>query len=442
QRISVMKRAGWLAHPADSLSVTLGATLATFPLTAYSFGIVSLVGLPATFFAMLSLPGIILVSAAAAALGLFLYPLAQLFAWVDWLFLSYFIQVVRAFDALPFASRQIAISAWQVWGYYVFLAAGLAAYSYKQVSSRLLSSVASGCRKATATAGGLILARPQLWCLGFLLAASLAWAAALTQPDDRLHVSFLDVGQGDAVLISRGAQQVLIDGGPNAGRIALELGERIPFHDREIELVVSTQPQADHLAGLVEVARRYRVGRVAEPGLTSESATYQRWQKVMDEARIPRHVLRAGYEIDLGRGVKIEVLNPPQPFLKGTSDDLDNNGLALRLVYGEVSFLFTADIRQDAERELVGQRARLASTVLKVAHHGSRTSTGDGFLHAVSPEAAVICSGKDNPFGHPHREVLERLKSRLGNQVYLTATQGTVEFITDGKRLWVTTDRQ
>ncbi|MBA7649707.1 hypothetical protein ES703_57505 [subsurface metagenome] len=162
------------------------------------------------------------------------------------------------------------------------------------------------------------------------------------------------------------------------------------------------------------------------------------WLELVEQKQIKHEIARAGQELDLGNGLKIEVLNPPAADFEGTSSDVDNNGVVLRLTSGKVSFLFTADIRQEAEFELVGQRANLRSTVLKVPHHGSRTSTTPQFLAAVAPEIAVISVGADNRFGHPSLEVLKRLKEKLGeDNVYRTDTHGTTEFITDGERLWV-----
>ena len=136
------------------------------------------------------------------------------------------------------------------------------------------------------------------------------------------------------------------------------------------------------------------------------------------------------------------MLNPPEEFFKGTSADVDNNGVVLRLSWGEVSFLFTADIRWEGEFGLIKQRANLRSTVLKVAHHGSKTSTTPQFLSVVAPEVAVISVGANNTFGHPNPEVVERLRERLGeDSIYLTSENGTIEFITDGEKLWVKAER-
>ena len=242
-----------------------------------------------------------------------------------------------------------------------------------------------------------------------------------------------------AILIQTpNGQNILIDGGPDPQTISLELSKKLPFWDRTIDLVVCTQPHADHVTGLVEVLLRYDVKQVLEPGVSYNSSIYQEWLRLVEDEGIEYNIARAGQEIDLGNGIKIEVLNPPASLWEGTSDDVDNNGVVLRLSWGQLSFLFTADIREDVEFELIGQRANLKSTVLKVAHHGSETSTSPQFLAAVNPAVAVISVGANNTFGHPGPEVWERLINRLGeDNVYRTDEDGTIEFITDGEKLWV-----
>ena len=136
------------------------------------------------------------------------------------------------------------------------------------------------------------------------------------------------------------------------------------------------------------------------------------------------------------------MLNPPMTILTGTESDIDNNGVVLRINMGSVSFLLTADIMWEAEFELMACRANLTSTVLKVAHHGSNTSTTAEFLAVVNPKLAVISVGEGNPFGHPTDEVMERLTEKLGAEnIYRTDEQGTIEFITDGERLWVRVEK-
>jgi competence protein ComEC len=425
----------------DVFAASLAAIAAVAPLIAYNFGTVSLVGLPATFFALPALPFIIVASALVAFVELIATAAAQILGWLAWLFISYLIALVRGFDALPYSSLEVGpISPWYVMGYYAVLAGVIAFINYRTRLADFSSRLTSGAHRV---AQGIPKSRlgisPKWLVLPLFLVAVLVWSVALTQPDGRLHVSFLDVGQGDAILIQTpNGQDILIDGGPDPQKINLELSEKLPFWDRSIDLVVCTQPQADHLTGLVEVLQRYRVERALDPGVHYDSAIYQEWVRLIQIKGIEHSVARAGQEIDLGSGVRLEVLNPPENFWEGTSHDVDNNGVVLRLSWGMVSFLFTADIRAEAELELVMQRAHLKATVLKVAHHGSDTSTSPQFLATVDPEAAVVCVGADNPFGHPSNQVMGRLIDRLGqDSVYRTDQDGTVEFITDGERLWV-----
>jgi competence protein ComEC len=260
-------------------------------------------------------------------------------------------------------------------------------------------------------------------------------------PDANLHVSFLDVGQGDAILIQRGNQQILVDGGPSPQAIAFALGKKMPFWDRTIDLVILTHPDADHFTGLVEVLQRYKVKQVLYPDLDFKSNIYDEWLNLLKEKNIKYTLAKAGQEIDFG-DIIIEVLNPQMPLLTSTESDIDNNGVVLRLRMGEVSFLLTADIMWEAEFELIARRANLTSTMLKVAHHGSSTSTTAEFLAVVNPRLAVISVGEGNPFGHPSDEVLDRLEQKLAQEnIYRTDERGTIEFITDGERLWVGAER-
>jgi competence protein ComEC len=425
----------------DGFAATLAATVAVGPLIAYNFGIVSLVALPATFFSLPALPFIIVTATLVAFAGLLAPLVAQILGWLAWLFLSYLIFVVQGFDALPFSSFQVTtVSSWHIWGYYAILAGVIALLNHRKQLADFSSSLTSGIKKVAEGIPKPRLGFSTKWLiLPLLIVAILVWAVALTTPDDRLHVSFLNIGQGDAILIQTpNGQDILIDGGPDFQKINLELSKKLPFWDRTIDLVVCTQPQADHVTGLVEVIQRYKVNQVLEPGVSYNSSIYQEWCNLVEDKGIEYSIARAGQEIDLGSGIKIEVLNPPESLFEGTSHDVDNNGVVLRLSWGQVSFLFTADIREEAEFELIGQRANLKSTVLKVAHHGSETSTTSQFLAAVDPEVAVISVGADNTFGHPSPGVMERLIDRVGEEnVYRTDEDGTTEFITDGERLWL-----
>lgn len=429
----------------DSFAVTLAAILATWPIIAYYFHIVSFVGLPATFFAVLALPGIIITSALVAGVGLIAPILAQVIGWASWLFISYFMLVVRAFDAVPFSSIRLeSIAAWQIWIYYATLALIAASIYYRHQLTSLFRLTISKLSSQTSQASELFSKVPKKWIITpLLIAAILLWAAIINTPDDKLHVSILDVGQGDAILVQTPSHQnILIDGGPSPRAIDLELSKKLPFWDRTIDLVILSEPQADHMAGLIEVLRNYKIKQIIEPDIAYNSTSYQQWRSLVETEEVGHQFAHAGQKIDLGDGIKVDVLNPPSTLLQGTSDDVDNNGLALRLSWDRVSFLFTSDIGKEAEWYLIAQRANLKSTVLKVAHHGSLTSTSEQFLAAVSPEIAVISVGAENRFALPRAEVVDRLVTKLkSDRIYSTSINGTIEFITDGIGLWLKHDK-
>jgi competence protein ComEC len=275
-----------------------------------------------------------------------------------------------------------------------------------------------------------------------LVPAFLTSYAAVTLPDDNLCVSFLDVGEGDAALIQQGSHQILVDGGPSPQAITAELSRQMPFWDRTIDLLVLTHPHQDHLAGLLEVIRRYKVGQVLYLPLNYESPVYDEWSRLIAEKGIKSTVARAGLRIDFGNGASMKVLNPPEPLLFGTESDIDNNSVVLRLDDGSVSFLLTGDIMSEAEWELIRERAEMESTVIKVAHHGSDTSSTPEFLAVADPRAAVISCGAGNKFGHPFAAVLIRLERKAGiGNIFRTDKQGTINFITDGTKLWVETGK-
>jgi competence protein ComEC len=345
---------------------------------------------------------------------------------------------VTGFASLPLSSLEVgSVGTTVIVAYYSALATAIWLSSNKRLGAQMSQAktwLKSGASKSTSLVSRL----PKRWVMPpLLLIAILASVAAASMPDDNLRISFLNVGEGDAILIQKGNQQVLVDGGPSPQALTLGLGDKMPFWDRTIELVILTHPHSDHITGLVEVLQRYKVKQVLYPDLEHESPLYEEWLDLIKERDIKYTLAQAGQEVDLGDGVVMKVLNPQTPPLTDTESDIDNNGVVLRLSLGRVSFLLTADIEQAAESKLIEQRAELASTTLKIGHHGSDTSTTPQFLAVVDPKVAIISVG-ENRYGHPSVEVMKRLEQRLGSEnIFRTDEQGTIEFITDGERLWV-----
>ncbi len=290
----------------DSFSVTLAATIAVWPVVAHYFGIVSLVGPLATFLALPALPGIIVAGALAGLIGLAILPIAQAIGWLAWLFSWYMLLVVNGFASLPISAIEVgSVGTALILAYYSVLALAIWLVSNRQKLGARMSQATTWVKSGVSKSTDLVSQLPIRWVMPpLLVVAILASVAAATMPDDKLRVSFLNVGQGDAILIQKGNQQVLVDGGPSPQALTLELGNRMPFWDRTIELVVLTHPHADHLTGLVEVLQRYQVEQVLYPDLDYESPLYEEWLRLVEEKDIKYTLAQAGQQIDLGEGVR------------------------------------------------------------------------------------------------------------------------------------------
>lgn len=248
-----------------------------------------------------------------------------------------------------------------------------------------------------------------------------------------LTVAFLNVGQGDAVYIEApNGNQILIDGGPPNGAVLRELGKVMPFWDRSLDVVLATHPDQDHVGGLPEVIERMRVDNIVTTENTSETGAYGAFEKVIFEKSQNRILARAGERVILDDGVVLEILFPN---LNTSGWETNTASIVARLSYGDHSFLFTGDSPLSIEKYLVGKKGgSLHSTVLKLGHHGSRTSSGKMFLSAVDPKYAIISAGKDNKYGHPHKEVIDLLALNKIHSIS-TAEHGTIVFKTDGEEI-------
>jgi len=423
-----------------SFGASIAAVAATWPITAMNFHAFSLVSAPATVFAMPSFPGIIITSMITSIAGIIWQPLGIVIGWAAWLLLSYFLLVVQVFSSIPVAYIQnVQLQPWQAIAYYVLLVSLLICLNYRQGVVDFIKSLYLKARAGLASLQPDTF-RPLLpWLLALLLTSNiLVWTAFLTLPDGKLHVTVFDVGQGEAILIrTPDGQNILVDSGPDPIITCAQLGNILPFCDRKIELLILTQLQADHISGTLDLLRKYDIGSAGLPPLSSKALLPTEIINELNTRNVRLYTLHEGMQLNPGRDIRMEVLNPPAALFSGTSDDINNNSIVLRLVYGDVSFLLTADIEMDAERLLAGSRADLRSSVLKVAHHGSRGSNSDEFLAIVDPSAAVISAGAINRFSHPHKETLDRLRAVLaGSNIFVTSTRGNVEFITDGRQLW------
>jgi len=276
--------------------------------------------------------------------------------------------------------------------------------------------------------------------LGILVVANIfAWIVVYDLSKSKfLEVNFFDVGQGDAIFIETPEQhQILIDGGPSS--VILEkLAKEMPFWDRTIDLVILTHPEEDHLSGLIDVLKRYKVENILWTGVLHQAPEYNEWKRVIEAEGAKIQIAKVGQKIFWNKDPKnfFEIL---YPFEKLTGQDLkevNNTSVVARLVFGEKSFLFPGDIYKEAEKEILDRGVEINSDVLKVSHHGSKTSTSEEFIKMVSPEIAVILVGKDNNYGHPHQETLETFK-RNDINILRTDLDGDIKTISNGLKLKV-----
>lgn len=248
-----------------------------------------------------------------------------------------------------------------------------------------------------------------------------------------LQVHFLDVGQGDAALIETpSGVQVLIDGGKDA-TVLRRLGSKMSFFDRTIDLVVGTHPDKDHIGGLIDVFKRYRVLKILTTENKGDTATAALYTKLKNTEGAEILIARRGQTLHLDASTTLRILFPDSD---PTNMESNTSSIVFQLIYGSSTFMFTGDSPKSIEEYLVlTEGESLKSDVLKLGHHGSRTSTSELYLDEVQPKFAIVSAGKDNSYGHPHVEVTDLLfNARV--QILETAKEGTITMLSDGYQVW------
>jgi competence protein ComEC len=430
--------AGPLRGVIELLAVTVAAVAFTLPISAVNFHRISLIAIPANLLTVPAFPVIMIASALTAIGGMIAAPIGTFLGWLTYIPVAYLVRVVRLLADLPFAATSVdGLTTGHALAYYAALT-GVVWLTARRPAKLSLPAAPAWASDLLTSLARPLAALPTLGiAIVLALASVLVWMLILGSPGDRLSVTFLDVGQGDAILIrSPSGHNILVDGGPNGEAITAALGRHLPFWDRHLHLVVLTHPDQDHLAGLVTVLERYDVDQVLAPALADDSPAVRAWQEAIAERDIPQREAFAGQWLDLGGGARLSVVYPPPEPLAADEDD---SSLVLKVSQGKAAFLLTGDIGPEGEASLVSNHADLQAPVLKVAHHGSRTSTSAAFLAAVEPLTAVISVGEDNTYGLPAPETLDRLAPR---PVFRTDRHGDVEMSTDGERLWVRTGRE
>jgi competence protein ComEC len=406
----------------ESVLITLAAQVLTLPLMMAYFGQLSLISLPANALILPAQPGVMIWGGLATLAGMVVPFVGQLFGWVAWLFLWYTTELVRLFAAVPGAAVPIDISTTGI--ILIYAAIGAVTWLAKQEPAKRAQITAVLRQNLT----------QRLALGGTAVAAILTIGWSATQPDDNLHIVFIDVGQGDATFIQTpNGRQILIDGGYYPSVLNDELGRLMPFWDHELDLMIATHPDADHIAGLAGVFERYRVGELITNGQgLGESPIYDAVLTAADTAETPIHRALAGETILIDDGVWLEVLHPGAELIP---DERNENSVSMRLVYDDFSFVFTGDAEHNGEQAMLVRGEFMGAQVFKAGHHGSKGSSSAEMLAAIRPSIITISVGADNNFGHPSPEMLQRAAD-MGAVVLRTDQLGTIELITDGQAMW------
>lgn len=245
-----------------------------------------------------------------------------------------------------------------------------------------------------------------------------------SQPHD-LEVYYLDVGQGDAILIrTPDNQDILIDGGPD-NNVLLYLGQILPFWDRDIELMILTHPHDDHVAGLVDVLERYEVKQIIYEQVEYDNPNYKKFQELIVEKNIPHRESFYGDQLELSENLYLETIYPFANIDLNEIENVNDTSIINRLIYKENKFLFTGDAEIEVEEMILHNNIDIQANILKAGHHGSKTASSQEFLETVLPEQVIIQCGQNNKFNHPHFITLYKLK-QLGISVLRNDLDGTI----------------
>ncbi|RXA21953.1 MBL fold metallo-hydrolase [Methanosarcina sp. MSH10X1] len=257
---------------------------------------------------------------------------------------------------------------------------------------------------------------------------------ASTPADQNLTIHFLDVGQGDSILIECNNSTMLIDAGES------DQGEIVSDYMQDqgistLDYIVATHPHADHIGGMSDIINGFQIDHFIDSGYPHTTQTYEDMLTIIDQKDIPFEIAQVGQTIDFDPAVDIEVLNPGTTY----SDDLNENSVVLKVNYGDTSFLLMGDAGLETEENIMKAGYDIESDIIKVGHHGSQSGSGETFISTVSPEVGIIEVGAENDYGHPDPEILERLQT--ASKVYRTDLDGTVTITTDGSTYTVTTQK-
>jgi competence protein ComEC len=435
---------GWIREP---VALTLAAQVTTLPVILVNFERLSLVAPIANVLVVPFVPAAMLFAAIASIVGLVdaalhLPVVGDAATWLAggcaWLVLRVITAVGSSVASLPHAAVDVTVPP-------AFAIAWLPLVGLTTWALRAEASTADSNARDSGTASSGFAMRLLRPCpIAAALLAILLGVSFASRPDGRLHLTVLDIGQGDAILVETPAgATMLVDGGPDPELTLRRLGANLPFYAHRIDVLVLSHPHQDHVAGLVGVLERFRVGALLHAGIAFENpAHHHLLAEASSEPMLDAALGRAGQSFALDATTTVEILYPSEtdataPLPEG---DINNGSVVMLLRHGGFTALLTGDAEAPVEATLMARGVLPAVDVLKVGHHGSSSSTTPGLLDAIRPTIAVISSGEGNEYGHPAPETLATLGARPEIAVFRTDLDGDVEVVTDGLAYQVLTD--
>lgn len=403
----------------EPLIVSLAAQIATLPLIILYFQRLSIVSIPVNLLIVPAQSVLLLIGMSAVILSFISFPLGQVIFWVDLIFLSWSIEIVRLFARIEFADVPFAVDSRLIALFYIFLIGGAMLSATRPAWWIRLSA---WMRRRI-----VLLAIVGTGIISSLLMASVY----LSRPDGKLHIWFLDMGHSNAVLMqSPKGGQILIDGGRFPSRLLTAIGDRLPFYDREIELLIVTHPDEFDISALNAVLDRYTIGAAVINGQPNLSETYQELSAKI--ASYPLVTVQAGYTVEFDDGLKIEILNPP--YAPSLADGLGDFAITLRVSYGEHSFLLMSDVTAEGQMMMLEGGIDPTSSLMQVPQHATGRALDGQFLQLAQPQVAIIQSDPTNRRGDPNEDTL----AQLGEiPIFRTDEGGTIHLWSDGLSLWM-----
>ena|SRR6056297_699102 len=267
----------------------------------------------------------------------------------------------------------------------------------------------------------------------FLIFLIFLWGAIFYYSNPLLSISFLDVGQGDSILIETPSKkQILIDGGPDR-KVLKELNKALPFWDRNIDLLILTHPEHDHIRGLIDVLKHYKVENILFTGISKDSKEYKKWMNRTKEEGARIFIAQKNQKFKIGE-LELNILHPFKNEIGEEFNNVNDSSIVAKAKYREKTFLLTGDIGKKIEDKLIRKYEDIDVDLLKVGHHGSKYSTSRKFLKETQPEIAVIQVG-ENDYGHPAEVVLRKI-NKFNIPILRNDLDGTIKFFSDGVNLY------